>query len=97
MQSSEREFPPDFRVAIARRSQTKAGEAEVIRSPWRWVAGEAGGCEHRGRGRGEGSAFLIQGGVGSHPVPEDAREQMFFRRLGEEENFFVLIGNVDAG
>lgn len=52
MQSSEREFPPDFRVAIARRSQTKAGEAEVILSPWRWVAGEAGGCEHRGRGRG---------------------------------------------
>lgn len=59
--------------------------------------GETGGREPRGRGRGEGRAILTQGGVGRHAVPEDAREQMFPRRLGEEENFFVLIGNVGAG
>lgn len=92
---SERGFPPDFRVTIARRSQKKAGEAEVGRCPWRWLEGEAGGREPRGRGRG--SVVLTESGVGRHAVPEDALEKMFPRRRGEEESFFVLLGNVNAG
>lgn len=86
-----RVLPPDFRVAIARRSRTKAGEAEVGLSVE--VGGGRGGrAGAEGRGGGEGSAVLAEGGVRR---PGDAREETFPRRLGEES--FVLIGNVGAG
>lgn len=63
---------------------------------------EVGGGERReGASPGEGAegkaerSLLKVVWVDTHT--EDAREQMFPRRLGEEENFFVRIGNVGAG
>lgn len=96
--SSVRVRPPDFRVAIARRSQTKAGEAEVGLS-----VEVGGGRGRRARAEGEGAAgkaersLLKATGVLRRAVPGNAREKTFPRRLGEGESFFVLIGNVDAG
>lgn len=70
MLSSVRVLPPDFRVAIARRSQTKAGEAEVGVSVK--VGGGRGG---RARAEGEGAAgkavrSLLKAVCEDAPFPE---------------------------